>query len=608
MNNPRTMNLLSTQYRKQVTWNGYGADVMKSGLQKYIRRSIHTKALYCARELDLFKEAPNAKEGEGIRTNFLHRLMIIFMEDVENMTLFDEIYTKMSNLFKEREKADRSKEKEEQWIDEVVTLLVHSNKARVCSHIRAVFHSKYKEIRSHYPSLAPLWEVEQGNLEFHCAQFKKYFKEKDIRAVYHALQIDLSEEKLKEKLFRSQKPVWFIFQQMMNPLEVKKSERILKFVEWYKDHIGGMNEGFMCWLVPLLCELGVIVEQPILEFQEIPVTKNKEGETLEIDEYVLDKHTSKGRGKGLVEFALHGSYVEPAAPFVNPLWKKFYEDGKRFEDGVPILGESPKENSTRENKKKRILRIAEVQATQATQATHETQAFEFIIRTQLTTMASKMDVYFARDPTGKLVVVKGPYAIRESIDILISNTEWKKTHGLPYTHFEVKELIPDRWPEGVPLGARNMIDRNRPAFFLVFDSYLKEDELQTRTHQSKLWPPTEVVNWDAVPFHFTHKDRPLTDQEYMDYVHAILFRYLLGISDLADRNFLMVDGRVISIDEEEMGKEIPIYATLKKNRAALVYDWLKDHYEQLQVSRWKCDKNKLEQIQNKERCLELFQP
>jgi hypothetical protein len=216
-----------------------------------------------------------------------------------------------------------------------------------------------------------------------------------------------------------------------------------------------------------------------------------------------------------------------------------------------------------------------------------------------------MDVYFAKY-SNKLVVVKGPYASRHSIDILISHTEWKKTHGLPYTHFEVKELIPDRWPEGVPLGARNAIDRTRPAFFLVFDSYLEESQLQTRTHRSKLWPPTEVVDWDAVPFHFTHKDRPLTDQEYIDYIHAILFRYLFGISDLADRNFLMVEGRVISIDEEEIGKEIPVYATLKRSRSAFIHDWLKDHYEQLNVSTWSPRSEKLNQIQNKQRCLELF--
>jgi hypothetical protein len=48
---------LSTTYRQEVSWNGYRADVLKSGIQKYIRRGVTEKALYCAGELDLFKEA-----------------------------------------------------------------------------------------------------------------------------------------------------------------------------------------------------------------------------------------------------------------------------------------------------------------------------------------------------------------------------------------------------------------------------------------------------------------------------------------------------------------------------------------------------------------------
>lgn len=53
---------------------------MKSGLQKYIRRGVLDKALFCAGELDLFKHAP--PRGEAVRTNFIHRLMIMFVEDV----------------------------------------------------------------------------------------------------------------------------------------------------------------------------------------------------------------------------------------------------------------------------------------------------------------------------------------------------------------------------------------------------------------------------------------------------------------------------------------------------------------------------------------------
>jgi hypothetical protein len=336
-------NHLSTTYRKQVTWNGFAADVMKSGLQKYIRRGIIDKALYCAAELDLFKEAPQAKEGEGIRTNFLHRLMIIFMEDVENLSLFDEIYTKIKHLFNEREKGDRSKEKEQQWIHEVVIRMSQSTKARVCSHIRAVFNPKYKPIHDRYPTMKELWaEIEkngenpENKLEHDCILFKKYLKEKHILAVYYACQIELSSQKLKEKLFRSAQPVWFIFQQLIHPLSVIKTERVKKFMEWYKDHIGGMKEGFMCWLLPLLYELEVIPLGDLPSDLVISCVDTRMSDEIKIDDYVLDKHTSKGRGKGLVDFALYGSLVSPQASFVHPLWKKFYEDGKRWEEGYHL--------------------------------------------------------------------------------------------------------------------------------------------------------------------------------------------------------------------------------------------------------------------------------
>ena len=68
---------LSDTFRHEITWNGFPCDLMKSGLQKYIRRGMTEKALFCAGELDLFKEA--TERGETIRTNFLHRLLIIYL-------------------------------------------------------------------------------------------------------------------------------------------------------------------------------------------------------------------------------------------------------------------------------------------------------------------------------------------------------------------------------------------------------------------------------------------------------------------------------------------------------------------------------------------------
>ena len=606
---------LSTKFRHQVTWNGYAADLMKSGLQKYIRRGQTDKALYCAGELDLFKEAQDEEKGEGVRTNFLHRLMVIYMEDVENVSLFPTIYHSMKELFTERTKPDRNKQKEERQISEVVRLLAASQKARMCSHIRAVFNPIYKAIHASYPSIHHLWTfIEKNNattLADYCKLFQTYLQEKNVLAVYYAFQIDQSTEKLTAPLFRSKSPVWFIFHEL-----VKRDEQVKLFVEWYKEHLGTIKESFLCWLFPLLHVLDIIPKGEVPAVQEGGNwDRNRAGEKIVIDDYVEDKHTSKGRGKGLVEFALRGSLVENQAGFVIPLWKQFYEDGKRMEDGVPILGQVPVVAPAVVPASVPAVQKPSAQKARRPPIVEETlleSSYPFLVRTQLVTMGSKMDVYLAKNPAGKLVVVKGPYQTRDEIDVLLSNTEWKKRHGLPYNHFEVKEMIPDRWPEGTPLGARNKIDRSRTAFFLIFDSYLQENEIRTKMHSSSLWPATEVVDWDQIPFHFDYKSRALTDQEYRDYVHAVLFRYLLGISDFADRNFLMKDGRVISIDEDIENREIDLYKALQKNKAEFVYRWLLTHYDDLQVRGWQVkypsQQAKLEEIQDRDRCLRLFQP
>ena len=645
---------ISTTHHHQITWNGYPADIIKSGLQKYIRRGMIEKALYCAGECDLFKEAPNVSQGEGARTNFLHRLMVIFMEDVENMSLWPDMTHKMKEIFEERKKENRDKAKEERLISEVVIQLGASTKARMCSHIRAVFNPKYKPIRGSYPLLQPLWAaIEQnekektlGTLEHNCKLYSKYVKEKNILAVYYGFQIEASEEKLKEKILRSFDPVWYLFQQLLNPMDPKQSAVVNKFIEWNKEHMGKLGESFMCWLLPLLYHLGVITqgELPNVDFTAYPMNwdQNRAGVKIEMDDFVVDKHTAKGRGKGkgLLEFALHGSLVENPAPFVNPLWKHFYEDGKRMDDGVPILGE--KELSALPSAPVAVAPIAAASVAVASNSLKrkkpiagpveeaipqplagamddekvdtESRAYDFVVRTQLTTMGTKMDVYFAKDKAGSLVVVKGPYQTRKEIDILVSNTEWKRKHDLPYNRFVVRELIPDRWPEGVPLGARNKIDRNRPAFFLVFESYIDESQLRTKMRSSPLWPSTEVVDWEQIPFHFDYKNRALSDQEITDYVHALLFRYLLGISDYADRNFVLKDGRIISIDEDVENHEINLYRVLQKNKADFVYRWLTSNYEKLDLQRWTpknpndaSQQRRLKDIQTKELCLRMFQ-
>lgn len=245
----------------------------------------------------------------------------------------------------------------------------------------------------------------------------------------------------------------------------------------------------------------------------------------------------------------------------------------------------------------------------------ETEEYQFLVRTQLNTTKTKQDVYFAKDKSGKLVVVKGPFKDIYNINILKDHLQWKKGNNLPYINFEVKEMIPDRWHDGIPLGIRNTIDRTTMAYFIIFDSVIFEEQIVKKLHSSKVWPETEVVDWEKIPLHFDYKTRKLTEQEMIDYVHNLLYRYLFGISDLSDRNFLMVSGRVISIDEESKDRLNGLNSELRKNKTLFIHNWLEDNYEKLNVKKWYLIKTgtrvqilKYEEIKNKEYCLRLFIP
>ena len=621
------MSQLSTTFRHQVSWNGYPLDLVKSGLQKYIRRGETEKALYCAGEIDLFKTAE--KEGEVVRTNLLNRFLVIYMEDVENLSIIHRVHTLTNQLYEERKKTERrSTADEERWMSELVVLLCQSTKARICSHIRAIFNPTYhtSAMMAAYPSIRVLWEeiakdeaerVEksQQKLAYHSNRFAHYLQTKNILAVYYAFQIAQSEEVLEKRILGSAKPVWFLFNLLSQVSPVTTIT-----MSWYKNHLKGMKEEFMCWLVPLISYLGYLPKGTIPLVEEAyPMNwdDNRAGKVLVMDDYVVDRHTKMGRSKSLIEFAVIGAHVENEAEYVEPMWKAFYNDGKRFEEGMAVLGDGRSAATTKETEVSAVASNEVIYDLEEERENppNETAAYDFIVRTQISTSNSKMDVYLATDTTTKkLVIVKGPYQSRKEITILEGVTEWKKAHHLPFVPFIVRSLLPDRWPEGVALGARNRVSRSDPAYFFVFDCVISKEEIQTKMHSSKVWPLTEVIDWKKIPLHFDYEARPLTNQEWKDYVHALLFRYVVGISDLADRNFLMRDGRVISIDEDIEGHEVHLYKELKKNKAAAICIWVKTHYDELGLMNWKVkdeynegEKLRLACIQDKNKCVSLFQ-
>lgn len=316
---------VSTSYRQPITWNGYSVDVIKSGLQKYIRRGECEKALYCAGELDLFK---HVEFGKSLHTNFLHRLMVIFLEDVADVSLLtfaDHALTVSTS---------------ESHLATLIEQMCAAPKARICSHLRAVFNPAYKPLHRFYPTIERLWEgLTFSSLTIHCAEFKRLFEEGDIRCLFHGFQIHMSEERLAKPIYRSKKPVQFIFHTL------RDCPHVAIFRRWFAEHMGSLRESFLCWMTPLLIALGVlqVSSRPAVSLSgsgSDSWERNRAGERIQLDPYVADMHTGEGRRKGVgkVAFAIEGALVIPDASWVHPVWKRFYEDGKRYEEDECILG------------------------------------------------------------------------------------------------------------------------------------------------------------------------------------------------------------------------------------------------------------------------------
>ena len=124
---------IETKFRHESI-DGYSFSELKSAVQKYIRRSNIEKSMWVASRLDLFYLDPN---GERLRTNFIHRLMIIFLEDIgfSGIHLWPELDSLlMDRLLLGRKSARRDREAEVKSIRRVVELLADAKqeKSRSC--------------------------------------------------------------------------------------------------------------------------------------------------------------------------------------------------------------------------------------------------------------------------------------------------------------------------------------------------------------------------------------------------------------------------------------------------------------------------------------------
>ena len=218
----------------------------------------------------------------------------------------------------------------------------------------------------------------------------------------------------------------------------------------------------------------------------------------------------------------------------------------------------------------------------------ETELFDFKFRVQLVCKRVGQDTYFAKYK-GRDVFVKGPYENERKILPAMQILELKRYFdGIEGILIEIVYAVPNRWPEGTPLGIRNsMTDRmNKKRVFMVCDD-MNKGNYNLREHKSKLWPLTRVVDLNkgetVIPLDFNVVNESL--------MLNCFYLFIVGIPDVAKLNFLFDKETeiVYGIDEDSFDKDVNFVKGFGKKNCEKVQNYIRENEEELKVKlrKWK---------------------
>lgn len=314
-----------------ISWNGIKTDILKSAIQKYIRRGNLNKALWCINELDLFNEMLNEDNDhdrliKSFTTNIMNRLFIISCEDVGigNINL-PVIFDTMRNKW-EMIRNDPTKTIERMTIlQDMVNILVNCKKSREISHIRAVYwnvpNSKYYEkYKKKYPSIYNI-DYSKYPENNYILNFIELFDEKSDKCFYWFFYALYKDNKPTSKNIKPL--IDYIIKKEVN----MKYIRIFKILNnWYRKYKYREFWIYAAQIILIALRRIKFVKLKIDRINHIELYKNNLlNGPIEIDNYCIDIHTRDGRDKNKKHFVNEGSYVENELSNTNQDYKKIYK-------------------------------------------------------------------------------------------------------------------------------------------------------------------------------------------------------------------------------------------------------------------------------------------
>ena len=317
-----------------VSHHGYKLDMLKSGMQKYLRRREFEKMTWCVMEIFKFElwaeDEKEKKMCKGIISNLLNRIIVMMDEEL----LFCEVQNYLI-LRKFIEMFESDRKNGGKFLVLICRTLANSRLLRRASDIRAFW-----DFRIRFGNEKDAVELSD---EEYFNKFVECFERKDDECFKWMFKIFNGGKKGNVMRFRRKDNIYMIWEYLFSRKNVKCLNGYRELLEYKLREFYKLNRGerfmFLANSIDLVMKCdgkeNVFVNIHISQIrnelsryeQDFVEMYKKSMEYMTIDEYAIDMHTSMGRkmGKNRKDFALEGSVVvNEDAEFLVKEWRDFY--------------------------------------------------------------------------------------------------------------------------------------------------------------------------------------------------------------------------------------------------------------------------------------------
>ena len=566
------------------SYSGYEIGIVKSAMQKFLRRRMPSEMKWCVEEIyrfrSLARDEKELKASKALISNLVNRIIVMMDEEL----LFNEwaVYLKCRFLIDKFWEEDNV-----EYLYEICDLLCGAKLIRYSSDV-SCYHMKMA-IQAIEDEEDVYQKFEQFKIEMEKGDVVKAF-----RIAIH-LFLNKNEEKLKKRVLRRAHPIYLIWDYLLNLEKVNANENLKKsivyrFNEFPKDR--GEKKLFLTSAISL-CIYSERIDWSVNWMEISGVASEKIEGYLEIPSYAIDMHTKKGRemGKNRADFAKEGSLVVGEdKEYYNEEYREFYNKCKFEEAGIKNIRPSRKVAKKPKEKKEKVVKEPKEPKEKKEKVVKEPkekkEKKEKVVKEPKEKKEKKPQKYVAKMPeSGELEYI--PMEDMNFVKLCLKNPCGKKVmcfvveyQGVEYVLKEGKKSMNYNEDYEVVDSMKEIFGLNKIGMKRIFSNkaMVKIDEGKMEWCDNWKFVEKENIVYSMMSYipgvRFNHS-KNITPALELEYMKIGLFRGIFMVSDFNVTNVFELEGKLYSIDEHDiLGKRVHMIAQknmryYKKNQAAL---------------------------------------